>query len=94
MQAINFWHRYSRKYLEKGIKIALGEAASLDNLPALSRQEAARLLRICDSCYPFPRRDGVAMSAWLKERSLLMVQIQIQLQMDGKSGQRVGRSAK
>lgn len=76
MQAISFWHRYSRKALEKGIKLALGEGVSLGNLPPLSQREAARLLKICDSCYPFPRRDGIAMSAWLKERSLLMVQIQ------------------
>ena len=89
MQAISFWHRYSRGALEKGIKIALGEAASLSSLPALSRQEAARLLKICDSCYPFPRRDGIAMSAWLKERSLLTVQIQIQLQLQNQNGEKV-----
>jgi len=79
MQEISFWRRYSRKALQKGVEMALGEGVSLGNLPALSQKDAARLLRICDSCYPFPRREGIAMGAWLKERSLLVLQIQSQI---------------
>lgn len=75
MRHLSFWHRSARRALDKGIRSAFGGDYSLDNLPSLDNAGIAKLLKYCDAHYPFPRRDGLFMRAWLKERSLLLIRI-------------------
>lgn len=75
MKPLSFWHRSARRALDKGIKAAFGSDYSLDSLPILDSAGVAKLLKFCDAHYPFPRRDGLFVRAWLKERSLLLIRI-------------------